>query len=308
MTASDPFHVLSTFSTQLADAVEQAGRSIVSVNARRKLSSSGIYWREGIVVTVDHAIRREEEIAITLPDGRTTTATIAARDARTDLALLSIQAVDLPTAEVVNADQVRVGQIALAIARNADAAISASMGIISSLSGSWRWHRGRRGDTLIRPSLLLYPGFSGGALVSATGQIIGMNTAGPHHMSVTIPAATVDRVVDQLLQQGTIAQGYLGLGMQAVQLPDSMQRSLDLAHSTGVIVVSIEPNAPADQAGILIGDIVVTLNGTALADVSDVHAVLDSQQIGQVLLAQVVRGGALVEVSITVGERSGRNG
>ncbi|NJL23565.1 MAG: PDZ domain-containing protein [Leptolyngbyaceae cyanobacterium SM1_3_5] len=189
----------------------------------------------------------------------------------------------------------------MAIARSPESGISASMGVISALGGSWRsWHGGAI-DRFIRPDLTLYPGFSGGALIDIEGRAIGMNTAGPRHWTLTIPAATIQRVVDQL-GRGRIVRGYLGLGMQPVQLPDSLKSSLQLAGG-GVIVVSVEPDAPADRAGVMIGDIIVRLADQPISDVRDVHALLDPDRVGQPLPAQIIRAGTLTQLTITVGAR-----
>ncbi len=304
-TSSNRSSVLLEFSHQLADIVEQSARSIVAVNARRKMSSTGVYWRSGVIVTADHTVNRDEEISVTLPDGQTVPAVLAGRDSSSDLALLKLDNVDLPTIEVSESSALRIGQIVLAIARSKEGATSASMGVISTIGGPWRGWQGGRIDQFIRPSLMLYPGFSGSPLVDAAGRVVGINTTGPRHMTLSIPSATVNRVVDQLLQTGRIARGYLGLGMQAVQLPDALLRSLNLTES-GVIVVSIAPDAPGDRAGVLIGDIITALNGTAIADVGDVQRLLDPDRVGQPLTAQIIRGGVLAEITLTVGEKPGR--
>ncbi len=265
MTTSTPeiSSVLLAFSNNLATVVEHASSSIVAVNARRRRASSGIYWRQGIVVTADHTVNRDEEITVTLPDDCTLPATLVGRDAGTDLAVLQLDTAHnlkiLKAPEVGDAATLKVGNIVLAIARSNESGISASMGVISALSGNWRsWHGGRI-DQFIRPSLNLYSGFSGSALVNTSGQIVGMNTAGPRHSALTIPASTVNRTVDQLLKGGRIARGYLGLGMQPVQLPETLRRSLELSQNSGVIVVSVESEAPSDRAGVLIGDILIAL-------------------------------------------------
>ncbi|UBF25041.1 S1C family serine protease [Kovacikia minuta CCNUW1] len=299
--------VLLALSNQLADIVELVGSSVVAVNARRRRSSSGVYWQQGIVVTADHTVNQDEEITVTLPDNRTLPATLVGRDAGTDLAVLRVDAdgdlSSLKTAEIGDAATLKVVHMALAIARSHDSGTSASLGVISALSGSWRsWHGGRI-DQFIRPSLAVYSGFSGSALVDTSGQVVGINTAGPRQSALTIPASTVNRVVNQLLQGGRIARGYLGLGMQPVRLPETLRRSLNLSQPSGVIVVSVEAEAPADKAGVLIGDILIALNTTPVNDVSDVHAKLDSDQVGKPLVAQIIRGGAIAEVTITIGER-----
>lgn len=308
------------FSNQLSDAVEKAASAIVSINARRRRSSSGVHWRKNLIVTADHTIQQDEEITVVLPDGQSVQATIAGRDSTMDLAILRLETAEFATAEVA-ANPAKVGQIVLAVSRGAEGATSASMGIVSTISEGFRYwgrpeyHSHRRGrrqssntiEKLIQPALMMYPGFSGGALINPEGQVIGINTSGARHSPLTIPAATVDRILNQLLQTGRIARGYLGLGMQAVRLPEALCQSLNLPNSGGVIVVSVEPNSPADVAGMLIGDILVALNESAIDDVSDVHAMLSSEQVGQVLTAKVVRGGVLTEVAITVGERPGRD-
>lgn len=304
--ASEGSSVLLALSTNLADIVEQIGGSVVAVNARRRRSSSGVYWRSGLIVTADHTVNRDEEISVTLPDDRTVTAALVGRDAGTDLALLQVEA-DLATAAIADTASLKVGQLVLAIARSSESGLNASMGVISALGESWRtWHGGRI-DRYIRPSLSLYPGSSGGPLVNVEGQIVGINTTGPRHMALTIPASTINRVVNQLQQGGRVARGYLGLGMQPVQLPEALQRSLNLSNSGGVIVVSVEPGGPADTAGVLIGDIVTGLGDSAIGDVRDVHAMLDPEQVNQPLVARIIRAGALIDITITVGERPGRS-
>ncbi|MGG6264805.1 S1C family serine protease [Leptolyngbya sp. AN03gr2] len=305
------------FSNQLSDAVEKASSSIVAVNARRRRASSGIHWRKNLIITADHTIQQDEEINVILPDGRSTSASIAGRDSTMDLAVLRLETGDLSTAEIADSTQAKVGQIVLAVSRSAEGSTSASMGIISSISEGWQHsgrpeRHGRRSRAaiaqLIQPALMMYPGFSGGALINPEGQVLGINTAGARHSPLTIPAAMVDRVLDQLLQTGRIARGYLGLGMQAIRLPEALCRSLNLSNPGGVIVVSVEPGAPADNAGMLLGDILVALNETTIEDVTDVHAMLSSEQVGQPLSAKIVRGGVLIEKTIIVGERPGRNG
>ncbi len=297
---------LLALSNNLAEIVEQTGRSVVAVNARRRRSSSAVYWRSGILVTAEHTINREDDISIILPDNQTTRATLVGRDPGTDLAVLRLNDPNLASltpATLGEATELKVGNMVLAIARSQDSGVSASMGVISALSGSWRsWHGGRI-DQLIRPSLMLYPGFSGGALVNTAGQIVGINTVGPRHSALTLPTSTVNRVVDQLLQGGRISRGYLGVGMQPVRLPEALGRSLHLSQTSGVIVVSVEPDSPAERAGILIGDILVALGSTPINDVGDVLAMLDPENVGNPLAVRLIRAGSLVELTLTVGER-----
>ncbi len=294
---------LLALSNEFASAVEKAGQFTVAVNGRRRFSSSGVHWRSGIIVATDHAVKREEEITVTLPDDRTVPATLIGRDGSTDLAVLRVEAADFSIAEVADASALKVGQWVLAVARSADSGVGCSMGVISALSGAWRtWHGGQI-DKLIRPDLTLYPGFSGGALITPQGQVVGINTSGYRHMALTLPASTVDRVVDQLVNRGRIARGYLGVGMQPVQLPDRLKTELHLSESSGVIIVSVQAGSPADRAGVLIGDILIALEGQSTPDISAVHRMLDSERIGRSLSSKLIRGGAMTEVAIVVGER-----
>ncbi|MGL5879057.1 MAG: S1C family serine protease [Xenococcaceae cyanobacterium] len=296
-------NLLQTFSNNLADLTEESGRSVVTVNARRRISSSGVYWRSGIVVTVEHAIKREEEITVTDANGRTLAASLIGRDPGTDLALLKIEEIDLPTATIGDLETLKVGHMVLAIARNNESGLSASFGVMSSLGGAWRSWYGEKIDRFLSPSLMLYPGFSGGALVDMEGQVLGINTRGPRHMTLTIPNSTVNRVVEQIMQGGRIKRGYLGLGMQSVSLPDTLKKALNLSNSGGVIIVSLSPGEAADRAGITIGDILISLDGTAINDISNVYSMLDPERVGQPLTAGIIRGGNLLEVTIIVGEK-----
>lgn len=291
-------------SNDLAGAVETAGKSIVAVHARRHVAASGVVWRPGVVVTADHTIEREEGIKLTLPDGSTTGATLAARDPGTDLAVLKVEAGNLAPAAIGDAGELRVGHIVLAVARPGDHGLSASWGAVSALGGAWRTWSGGQIDRLIRPDLTLYPGFSGGPLVDARGRVAGINTSGlSRNLTLTIPASTVNRVVEQLLTRGRISRGYLGIAMQPVKLPESVVGSQGLSSNRGLIVVSVESGGPAEAAGILVGDVLLAVEGQAVTDTDSVQRMLDPDQIGKSITARVLRGGVPTDVVLTVGER-----
>jgi S1-C subfamily serine protease len=302
---------LLALSNNLADAVEQAGRCVVAINARAsyrgasltRMSSSGIHWRQGIVVTSDETIKREEDITIGLPDGRTVPATLVGRDPSTDVAVLKLQNVELPVAELGDTSTLKVGHLVLALGRGSESGLSASMGVVSTVGGAWRSYYGGSIDQFVRLDLTLYPGCSGGPLVDATGRVVGMNTSGPRHTVLTIPTSTINRVVDQLLQKGRIARGYLGVSMQPVRLPETLKTTLNLSSVGGVIVVNVESNGSADKAGLLIGDVLIAIEGTPVNDTSDVLAMLGPQSVGKTLNVQIIRGGELLEVAIVPGER-----
>ena len=303
MSSAEIPSTLLALSQNLADAVEKAGRAVVAVNARHRIASSGVHWRSGVIVTADHTVRRDEEITVTLPDNRKVAAKLVGRDSTTDLAVLKLQDVDLPTAEISDAESLKVGHMVLAVARPGESGLSASWGVVSAKGGVARNWCGGQIDSFLRLDLSLYPGFSGGALVDASGTVVGINTSGPRNMVLAIPVDVVNRVIDTLLEKGRIARGYLGLGMQPVVLPDTLKRVLNLSSAGGVIVVNVEPNGPADRAGVLIGDVLLEFDDTPVSDTAEVQAVLSPESVGKTFRVQMIRGGARVEVAIAVSER-----
>jgi serine protease DegQ len=302
-TGSESTRALEALSSDLATAVERAGRAVVAIHARRRIPSSGVHWRSGVIVTANHTLRRDEDITVTLPDGSTTTATLAGRDPSTDLAALKLSAPGLATAEAASADELKVGQLALAIGRPGQD-VTASLGIVSAVGGEWRtWHGGKI-DRLVRLDLEIYDGFSGGPLVDARGRVLGINTSGlSRAAALTIPVSTVERVTNLLLEKGRIAHGYMGLGMQPVRLPESLTKQLSLSRDVGLMIVSVEPGGPADKAGVLLGDVLVSLDDAPVGDPSDVLAAIGPERIGQPVRAKLIRAGKVQAVSVTIGER-----
>lgn len=288
----------AALSNDLAAAVERAGRSVVAVHARPRFSSSGVIWRPGVIVTAQHTIRREEEITITLPDGASRPATLAGADAGMDLAVLRIAE---PAGEAISqfAEETRPGHLALAVGRSEDSGVNASLGIISAVSGSWRTWRGGRLDQYIRLDLTMYPMSSGGAVVDSAGAVIGVATSGLSRLAgLAIPAASINRVLDEILSRGRVARGYLGVGLQPVSLPD---------HQKGLIVLSTETGGPAANAGVLIGDILISVNGKAVSDTEDVQSAMEGTRPGESVEAGLLRGGTEKRLAITIGERPRRD-
>ena len=263
--------LILALSNNLADATEQAGRAVVAINGRSRHPSSGVCWRSGIIVTAEHALKRDAEISITLPDGQSIHSTLVGRDSSTDLAVLKLSKAELPTAEIADASNLKVGHLAIAVGRSTEGGLLASMGVLSAIGGSWRSWCGGLIDQFLRLDLTLYPGLEGGPAVDATGRVFGINTSGPRRTVLTIPAATVNRVVEQLLQTGQIGRGYLGLGMQSVVLPATLKQALNWSRDGGVMVINVEPNGPADRAGALLGDVLLAFDGVVIANDGTVH-------------------------------------
>lgn len=288
---------LAALSNELAAAVETARQSVVAVHARPRLSSSGVFWRSGIIVTAEHTIRREEEIIVTLPDGSDAPATLAGSDPGTDLAVLRV---DSPAGPIPHAAALPApGNLALVLGRSHDSGINATLGIVSAVGPPWRTWRGGRLDAYLRLDLTLYPGSSGGVALNTAGEAIGIATSVLSRIAgVAIPATTIDRVVDEVLARGHVARGYLGVGLQPVDLSD---------HQKGLIVLSLEPAGPAARAGVLIGDILVSLAGQPVPDTDDIQSVLESRRVGESIPAEVLRGGVSTTIAITIGERPRRS-
>lgn len=296
--------ILETLSTDLAGAAETAGRSVVAVHARRRIPASGVLWRPGLVVATHHTVHKDDDVRITMEGGQTARGTVAGRDPGTDLVVLRLDQ-EAGTPAAVDRTPLRVGQLALALGRPGDA-VTAALGVVSAVGPAWRtWHGGEI-DQFVRLDVSVYDGFSGGPLVNAAGQALGINTSAlARAAAVTVPAATVDRVVDQLLAGGRVRRGFLGIGTQPVRLPDAVQTELG-GQQTALMLVAVEPGAPADQAGLLLGDVLVALGDRATTDVDDVLAALGGDTVGRTLEARVLRAGALRTVPVTVGDAPAR--
>lgn len=300
-------NALTHFSDQLANAVERASRSIVTVAARPRQTASGVLWQadgEVLIITADHVVEREDNIAITLPDGRETKATLAGRDPSTDLAVLRVEG-DLGGAQPIAVnDGLRVGHVALAIGRPGEGGPRVSFGIVSSIEGPLRSSHGGQVEGLILADVTLYPGFSGGPLVDMDGRMVGLSSSRLTRQSAALPLATVRRVVATLKTHGRMRRGYLGVGTQQVPLPAALAQKAGGQQESALLVVAVESNSPAEQAGMLIGDLVVAINGLTVSGVDGLRAALSMATPGQSLALKALRGGEPVDVSVTVGERA----
>jgi len=298
---------LTSLSSELAKLVEEFQPYIVAVHARGHYPSSGVHWRSGIIVTADHTVRRDEDIQVTLPDGKRADAVLAGRDPGTDLAALKVEGLGSPAPQTGGGDPVKAGELALVLGRSPDSGPNASLGVISAVSGPWRTWRGGRLDNYIRLDATIFPNSSGGAVVDVRGRLLGVATSALSRIAgLAIPASSVNRVLDALVTKGHVSRGYLGIGAQPVGIPDAWRASLPLTAKSGIMVVKVEAGGPADRAGVLLGDILVSLGDATLEEFEDLQSVSDSGIIGKQVKARVIRAGAIVELSITVGERPGK--
>ena len=286
---------LAELSRDLAQAVEIGERSVVAVHGRPHIPSSGVILRPGVVVTTDHTLKRDEDLTVTLIDGRNVPATLAGRDGGTDLAVLRIPDEAGEAAKPAAAASLKAGHFVLALGRRGANGVSASFGVVSATGGAWRTWRGGQIDAFIRPDVNVYHGFSGGALVDVEGGLIGVNTTGlTRGAPATLPFATVSRVLEELLSRGHVRRGYLGVGLHPVQLPDGRE---------GLMIVSLEPDGPAARSGVFLGDIVLKLEGQAITDTDDVQSHLGADRVGRQIEADILRGGSAMAIKIVPGER-----
>ncbi|HEV3315311.1 MAG TPA: trypsin-like peptidase domain-containing protein [Candidatus Angelobacter sp.] len=296
-------NIWAALSKELAETAATVGRSVVAVHGRRH-PSSGILWNKDSVITASHALRRDEDITVILGPGSKASGRVAGRDPGTDLAVVRLQEkADAPIPHWGDPSGLRVGELVLALARSWRGNIVASSGVISGLMGSWRTWRGGELDQFIRPDLVMYPGFSGGPLVSAQGTVLGLNTAGLHRSGVAVPASAIARIVTELLERGSVARPYLGLSMQTVPLPESLRTKLNLMANEGLVVLHVEPGSPADKAGVLLGDVLFELEGKSVADTDAVQETLRQATIGKMVQAGLIRAGSVTRINIELGAR-----
>jgi S1-C subfamily serine protease len=291
---------LLAFSTHVAELVERAATSIVTVHAGGRWSSSGIHWRSGVVITAEETLERDDGIKLTLPGGRQVDAALAGRDPTTDVAVLRFPPDGLPAAATANA-VLRAGQVVVAVGSQEGGALAA-VGIVAYAGGPWHSLRGGTIDSLVRLDLALSPAAEGGALVDASGRIVGMTVLGPRRRALAIPSSTIDRAVDQLLARGHVFRGYLGAGLQAIGRRVATGQASENA-ARGVLVTSLDPAGPSARAGMLVGDIVTTWSGNQIGRVRDVFRLLGPESIGSTVAMGVMRGGAATQIEVVIGER-----
>lgn len=292
----------ASLSDTLADAVAKAALSVVRVDDGSRLTATGVIWQaeNGVIVTTSHGVERDEEIAIETADGTRHAATLAGRDADTDLAVLRVEeAASLPTAieRAEGASEARVGQIALALGRPGEAGLQATLGVVSAKRET---QTGGAPEFILQTDAALLPGFSGGPLIDARGRMLGLANRlyGRGGLGVALGTPLVARVTDALLAHGRVRRGYLGVRTQLVPLPDALRSALGVAQERALLVVQVESGSPAEQAGLFLGDILLTINGQSVQDVDQLRHHL---RAGEAVTLQIARGGSLTQLAATVG-------
>ena len=303
MSQSNDNNPLIALSDAMAEAVAKAGAATLLVDARRRLPASGIALSADTLLTADHVIERDDDLGVMLPDGSQLTASVAGRDSGSDLALLRVKGATLAPAEPAP-QPARVGQLVLALGRPTPEGIQASQGVVSAIGGPVRTGRGGLLENYIRTDAIPYPGFSGGPLIDAAGRVLGVNTSGlARGMALTIPAGLAWQVAAALAEHGSVRRGYLGVRSQPVDLPPTQKQALGRDQNTGLLLVGIEDDGPAAQAGLLVGDILVGIADQPVSDPDELLARLVGALVGQPTPVEVLRGGQRTTITVKIGER-----
>jgi len=295
-----PMTTVMDLSNALAGAVERVSGWMFAVHGRPRVPSTGVQWRTGLVVTANHTVEHDREVTLTGHDGRSFAASVAGRDPSLDIAVLRAVVDGVSAADVADDGDVRVGHLVMALGSGP----RASAGIVSALDVG----RGRHaaGD-LLAVDLTLYPGFSGGPLVDVRGRVIGITTSGAsRHLQCAVRATAVTRLVEHVIRGGRIPRAYLGVGTQPVELPHPLRERLGRAQRTAIIVVHVKSDSPAAAAGLIIGDVIVSIDGHATAEPEDLVAALQPDRVGAAVTMTILRGGEPRDLQVTVGERPSR--
>jgi len=291
---------LAALSAELADIIERAGRSVVRVDDGTRLTACGIvYNAEGVIVATSHGVERDEEVAVEAADGRRLEATVVGRDPDTDIAVLRVDAADLTPMGRADSESIRVGNLAVALGRPGRRGLEATLGLVSSRIDT---------ETNGRPSFLLhtdadlFPGFSGGALIDLEGRALGMlNLVFGRGRGTAIGLPVVDASVEAILKHGSVRRGFLGVRTQVVALPDSLRSLPGADREQGLLVVGVESGSPADKAGVLLGDMLLTIGEQEVEDVDSLRAALRATPGGEQIGITVARGGSIQSLTVVLG-------
>jgi serine protease Do len=296
---------LIDLSNALARETDRISASVVAIHTEARGSSSGVVWRSGVIVTAEHALRRDEDIRVSLPDGRIVPAALAGRDASTDLAVLKCADAASPVAEVGDVSTIKPGSLVLVVGRTRASGPVAALGAVSLVASERRTWIGASLSPYVRLDVGLQPTAVGAAVIDAYGRVIGIATPRfARFGAIAVPATTINRVADALLKAGHIPHGYLGVGLHPIRLTEALRQSLQSNEKTAAMVVEVEPDSPAHKAGIMIGDLLVSFGSHPISRVEDVYAQLGAAAIGDSIMVKLVRGGVAQETSIVVGERA----
>ncbi len=297
--------LLDAYSHAVTSVVDAVGPAVVSVSLPRGGGSGVMFAPDGYLLTNAHVVGRARGVKIGLPDGSTHDGNVVGADPATDLAVVHIDGSHLPAAELGNSARLRVGQLVVAVGNPLGFSFTVSAGVVSALGRSLRAQDGRLMDAIIQSDVALNPGNSGGPLVDSHARVVGINTAvilGAQGLSFSVPVDTARWVLGELMQHGRVRRGVLGLAAQTRPIDRRIARHHGLTQTTGVELMEVVPGKPAERAGLKAGDILLSLDGTAVTSVDGVHRLLGASSIGRSMACKLLRGAQLIELQVTPGE------
>jgi S1-C subfamily serine protease len=291
--------ILTQFSDALAARTEAARNAVVAIRLTHGRHITGLLWQADLVVTSEQSLPRRDDFEIVAPGGSVVSAKIIGRDPSTNVAVLRLsQPIATPS---VNAGEARTGALALAIGTDGAVGVSARLGLVNLAGGEWHSSHGGLIDRRIVLDLRLARREEGGPVFDTAGAYLGMSTFGPRGQAIVIPTATIARVVAQLVKDGRIARGWLGVALQAVAVPDALRETAD--QSSGLMVMSVVENGPAAQAGVLAGDIILSVDGTAAHRFRKIARHFGADSVGRKADVRLVRSTKVITVQIVIAER-----
>ncbi len=314
-TSTSDEYLLDAYSRAVVSVAEHVSPAVVHLKVqgkgRRRSMGGGsgfVISTDGLVVTNSHVVNGAERIEGTLPDGHTYEAYVVGDDPATDIAVVRLLGTaQLSTVAFGESRCLRVGQIAIAIGNPYGFQCSVTAGVVSALGRTLRTYTGRLIDDVIQTDAALNPGNSGGPLVDTHGRVIGVNTAvilPAQGLCFAVAADLAQYIVGQLILEGRIRRGFLGIGAQNIVLPAPLSAALRLSTGQGVLVQSVEPDSPAARADLRVGDVLVQVDGQAVNSVDTLHRILTADTIGRSLALHLVRGNTLIERIAVPGELS----
>jgi S1-C subfamily serine protease len=293
---------LQGLSQQLAETVESVGTGVVRVDDGSRLTASGLIWEDGVILTTSHGVEQDDDLAVELHDGRELTATLIGRDEDTDIALLRVKASGLSVLPRASTDEAKVGHLVLALGRPGNGGLQATIGIISAKIET---QSAGQNEHVLHTDAVLYPGFSGGALADTQGRVVGLLNRGfGRGNGVALGIPLLENVTNALLTKGSVTRGFLGVSAHSAVLTESVRQALGNNQERGLLLVAIGENSAAEKGGLIIGDVLLAVNGTPVEDPLQLRRHLRSHAAGESVTLRLLRGGALQEISVILGSEA----